>query len=242
MINCRTCSDLIAQHLEGTISHVQLDELKVHVDGCESCLKEFESLGLVLDIVQEAFVPQTPAEQARARVLDRLAATPRVGIGTARVVDTRRAWTRRAIAAAILLGVGLTIGFGLGTATAPEPVEVALPEQVPVRVSHLNGTVLVRHDGFDQWEILQPDARVNLRDTFHSAAKSDFTLELYDGSTLAVNQNSMLELTSYDGETQFFLEHGGCTAVLESPHPPFFIRTPHGQVEALGTEFTVTVE
>jgi ferric-dicitrate binding protein FerR (iron transport regulator) len=52
----------------------------------------------------------------------------------------------------------------------------------------------------------------------------------------------MLALTSYNGQTQFFLEHGECTANLEGPHGPFFISTPHGRVEALGTEFTVTVE
>jgi ferric-dicitrate binding protein FerR (iron transport regulator) len=63
-----------------------------------------------------------------------------------------------------------------------------------------------------------------------------------DKSTIELNQNSMLVLKLYNGETQFFLEYGRCTAALESPHPPFFIRTPHGRVEALGTEFTVTVE
>jgi ferric-dicitrate binding protein FerR (iron transport regulator) len=53
----------------------------------------------------------------------------------------------------------------------------------------------------------------------------------------------MLVLELFNGETQFFLEHGECTASLNSPHHgPFFISTPHGQVEALGTEFTVTVE
>ena len=52
----------------------------------------------------------------------------------------------------------------------------------------------------------------------------------------------MLVLKSYNGQTQFFLQHGECTAALESPHGRFFIETPHVRVEALGTEFTVTVE
>jgi ferric-dicitrate binding protein FerR (iron transport regulator) len=67
-------------------------------------------------------------------------------------------------------------------------------------------------------------------------------LRLGEKSTIRLGQNSMLALTSYNGKTQFFLEHGECTASLESPHRPFFIRTPHGRVEALGTEFTVSVE
>ena len=242
MIDCGTCSDLIALRLEGTINDTQLDELKAHTDGCEPCRKEFESLGLVQDIVHEAFSSRTSAEQATAKVLDRLAATPHVRIRAARPLGARQAWTRWAIAAAVLLAVGLTIGFGLGKATVPRPVEVTLPDQVPMHVSHLNGTVLVKHDGFDKWEALQPGATVRVGDTFHSPAKSDFTLELTDGSIIEVSQNSMLVLKSYDGETQFFLEHGRCMAALESPHPPFFIGTPHGRVEALGTEFTVTVE
>jgi ferric-dicitrate binding protein FerR (iron transport regulator) len=48
-------------------------------------------------------------------------------------------------------------------------------------------------------------------------------------------------LVSYGDNTEFSLEHGECTASLQSPHVPFFVRTPHGRVEALGTEFTVTV-
>lgn len=242
MIDCRTCSDLIALRLDGTINDPQLDQLKAHTDGCGSCRKEYESLGLVQDMVQEAISPQTSAEQARENILDQLAATPHLRIEAARVVGARQAWTRWAIAAAVLLAVGLTIGFGLGKATVPRPVEVTLPDQVPMHVSHLNGTVLVKHDGFDKWEALQPGTTVRVGDTFHSPAKSDFTLELTDGSIIEVSQNSMLVLKSYDGETQFFLEHGRCMAALESPHPPFFIRTPHGRVEALGTEFTVTVE
>jgi ferric-dicitrate binding protein FerR (iron transport regulator) len=67
-------------------------------------------------------------------------------------------------------------------------------------------------------------------------------LEVAKDSTLELNQNSMLVLKSYNGGTKFHLEHGKLAAALKSPHPPFFVSTPHGQVEALGTEFTVNVE
>ena len=72
MIDCRTCSDLIALRLEGAISDTQLDELKAHTYGCESCRKEFESLRLVEGIVQDAISSQTSAEQASAKVLNQL--------------------------------------------------------------------------------------------------------------------------------------------------------------------------
>ena len=110
-----------------------------------------------------------------------------------------------------------------------------------MKVARLEGTVLVKHQDSDLWYPLMPGSGIYLGDTFHSTAKSAFVLELEDKSTLELNQNSMLVLKLYNGETQFFLEHGECTASLESPHGPFFISTPHGRVEALGTEFTVTV-
>ena len=102
--------------------------------------------------------------------------------------------------------------------------------------------VLVRHDGSDSWQPLQSGAVVYRGDMFHSVAKAEFVLDLGNNSTIKVNPNSMLVLVAYGGKTEFSLEHGECTASLQSPHGPFFIRTPQGRVEALGTEFTVTVE
>ena len=112
---------------------------------------------------------------------------------------------------------------------------------MPIDIGRLEGTVLVRHKNSDIWQTLQAGSNVYLGDTFHSAAKSACVLKLDDKSTLELNQNSMLVLKSYNGQTQFFLEHGECTASLESPHGPFFISTPNGRMEALGTEFTVKV-
>jgi ferric-dicitrate binding protein FerR (iron transport regulator) len=114
--------------------------------------------------------------------------------------------------------------------------------QVPIRVGDAQGMVLVRHEGSTLWQTLEAGSSIYLGDMFHAAANSACVLKLGDESTLELNQNSILVLKSYNGETQFYLEHGELTAALESPHPPFFISTPHGRVEALGTEFTVTVE
>jgi ferric-dicitrate binding protein FerR (iron transport regulator) len=65
---------------------------------------------------------------------------------------------------------------------------------------------------------------------------------MQNSSKVELDQNSTLVLKSFNGETQFHLQHGQCRAALESPHPPFVVSTPHGRVEALGTEFTVKVE
>jgi ferric-dicitrate binding protein FerR (iron transport regulator) len=72
--------------------------------------------------------------------------------------------------------------------------------------------------------------------------KAEFVLDLGNNSTIEVNPNSMLALVACGDKTELSREQGECTANLQSPHGPFFVRAPHGRVEALGTEFTVTVE
>jgi ferric-dicitrate binding protein FerR (iron transport regulator) len=237
MTSCDHARGLIEKVVEGTISDVQFAELKAHTQTCVTCREELRRCSLVEEVVQDAFATSTAAEQAARQVLARLETMPRP---EARVV--RVSWMR-AVAACLILGAGLLLGFAAGKAHLGGPPQTPSLVRVPIRVGDLQGMVLVRHDNSEVWQPLATGAEVYLGDTFHSSAKADLVLELEDGkSTIQLGQNSMLALTSYDGETQFFLEHGECTASLEGPHGPFFIRTPHGRVEALGTEFTVAVE
>jgi len=241
-MNCEKYKKLIEKYVEGAISDEQIAELTTHAETCQWCREEFEQCRALEDAVKEAFSSRMSAEEARESVLARLSAEPKP---VARRIRYRADWLtgrRVAIAASILLAVGLTLGFAVGRASYEKPADAPVTAQVPMRVVELDGTVLVRHKGYDVWQVLKADSTIHLGDTFHSATKSGFVLEMEDKSTIEVNQNSMLVLKFYNGETQFFLEYGRCTAALESPHPPFFIGTPHGRVEALGTEFTVTVE
>lgn len=241
MITCEQCRELIEQYIEGVISDAQLDELKGHAETCDACREEFERCGLMEEVIKGAFSSETSAEEARETLLGRLSEQNTrqmrdINLGRVQVI-----WRRRAVAAAVLVAVGLAIGFGLGRADSAGS-GVTLAAEVPIQVGSLEGTVLVRHAGMDVWDILKPGSVIRLGDKFHSTANSGFALKLDDKSTIELNQNSMLVLKTYNGQTQFFLEHGECTAALESPHGPFFIDTPNGRVEALGTEFTVTVE
>lgn len=238
MITCERCKELIEQYIEGVIADEQLDELKAHAETCDACRDEFKRCGLMEDIIKDAFLSETNAEEAKGTLLGRLSEQ---GVREVREIGPRRVgvgWGRRGVAAAVLLAAGLAIGFAVGRADSGVTLAVA----VPIEVSDLEGTVLVRHAGMDVWDVLELDSIIRLGDKFHSMAKSGFALQLDAKSKVALNQNSMLVLKTYNGRTQFFLEHGECTAALESPHGPFFIDTPHGRVEALGTEFTVTVE
>ena len=235
MSKCQKYRGLIEKVIDGAISDSELCELKVHTDTCPSCREELDGFNLMQEVITEAFCSPKGAKQAGEQILHE------VSVGShPQSRDT--GWMRRSIAAGILLAIGVTFGFGLGMAGLVKPGQARLAAEVGVRVVNLKGTVLVKHAGRDTWQLLESDPTVRLGDMFHSAARSGFVLGLDNASTIKVNQNSMLVLKSYNGQTQFYLEYGECTAALESPHGPFFIETPHGRVEALGTEFTVTVE
>jgi ferric-dicitrate binding protein FerR (iron transport regulator) len=238
-MNCEKYKKLIEKFIESAISDEQIAELATHAETCQHCKEEFRQCRALEDVVREAFSSRMSADEGKASVMARLSAEPNIATRRTQYNLGWLAGRRPAIAAGILLAIGLTLGFAMGRASQTTEPSTA---KVPMRVAGLEGTVLVRHEGLDAWRVLEDDSTIHLGDTFHSTAKSVFVLEMEDKSRIEVNQNSLLALKSYNGETQFFLEYGRCRAALESPHPPFFIRTPHGRVEALGTEFTVTVE
>jgi len=235
-MSCEKYNELIEKYLNGDIEDSELDELKNHTLQCASCHKKFEHLGRFEDVIKSALSSATTAKRASDSILSKL---PAIRIVSAPAVLLSK---QMAVAASIFLAVGLLSGFGLARLNADKQIAVPTAAKVPMKVARLEGTVLVRNQDSDVWYPLMPGSGIYVGDTFHSTAKSAFVLELEDKSTLELNQNSMLVLKLYNGGTQFHLEHGKLAAALESPHPPFFVSTPQGRVEALGTEFTVTVE
>jgi len=235
-MSCEKYNNLIEKYLDGEIAESELTELRSHTETCPSCRDRFNRCTLLQDVVKDALSSHTPADEAAASVMAGLSADTHLR------TKSYFMGARAAIAAGIVLAAGLLLGYIFGSGGIGKPPTTPLAMQVPIRVSKLEGTVLVKHEGSEVWQALETGSTVHLGDTFHPAANSVCRLEFEDKSTLELYQNGMLVLESYNGETRFYLEHGKLDAVLESPHPPFFISTPHGRVEALGTEFTVTVE
>jgi ferric-dicitrate binding protein FerR (iron transport regulator) len=235
MSDCRIFQDLIEEYLDGTIGESDLESLQAHTAVCQACAEEFRRSTVIQEVIADAFEPRTGAKDATGAIMASL--PNRVG----RV----RVWAipgRLAAAAMVLLAVGMIAGFSLGRSGSVPPDEAAALTAAPMQVTGLEGTVLVRHEGSDTWHALKADSGVYLGDAFHCMSKSNLTLDVGEKSTVQIVENSMMTLKSHNGETRFHLEHGHCRASLQSPHGPFFISTPHGRVEALGTEFTVTVE
>lgn len=241
MTDCTKYKNLIEKYLDGIIADGEVAELRVHAETCPPCREEFNRYVLMQSAVKQAFSSLTAAEQASSSFMARLAAE-RQALRPAGVSVGWLARTRAAVAASVLLAVGLLAGFALGKLSGPGQTTSAVTAEVPIGIGKIQGIVLVRHEGSGLWRAMEAGSKIYIGDTFHAAANSACVLKWADKSTLELNQNSMLVLKLYNGETQFYLEHGELTAALESPHPPFFISTPHGRVEALGTEFTVKVE
>ena len=234
-MNCEKYTELIEKYLGAEIKETELEQLKEHIWQCESCRKKYEQLSSLEEIVKESFTSAMTAEQASESILSKLPAT--------RPVSTRILTFNKysAIAASVLVGISFLCGF-IVSRFDDKQITIPTRAKVPMKVAKLEGTVLVKHQDSELWLPLTSSSDIYLGDTFHSAAKSALVLEVGNQSTLELNQNSMLVLKLYNGGTQFHLEHGKLAAALESPHPPFFVSTPHGRVEALGTEFTVNVE
>jgi len=240
-MSCEKYKGIVEEYLDGTISAEKLAELENHMHTCESCREQFNRCALMQDVIKDAFSSCTPAEQAGASLVAKLSSEPGrpiSPIGNGAVFSLGR---QAAVAASIVLAVGLFLGFALGRAGTGSRIKSPVATEVPIQVTNIEGTVLVKHAGSDLWHGLTSESKVYLGDTFHSMAKSTCVLELDPNSTLELDQNSMLVLTSHNGTTEFDLDYGELTADLATPHGPFFISTPHGRVEALGTEFTVKV-
>ena len=234
-MNCEKYKKLIEKYSDGIIGNAELADLKSHAESCSICKSEFEQSKQLQTVLAEGMSVQTTPKEASDTILSRL--TDKKPELTPKVLLTGRI----AIAASILIVAGLALGFYLGKSTSTQ-TRTPLTAQTSLRIEKLEGIVLVNHQGAILWEKLEPKSNIYIGDTFHSTAKSAFKLEFQDKSMIKLNQNSMLILKKYNGGTQFYLEHGELTAALESPHPPFVVSTPNGRVEALGTEFTVSVE
>ncbi|MHC4891073.1 MAG: anti-sigma factor family protein, partial [Planctomycetota bacterium] len=173
-MTCEKYKNLIEQYVDGTISDEQLSELKTHAEECASCREEFDGCVLLEDVVRQAFSSRTSVEQARDSVVAKLSAEANRWQRGSRYVAGWLAGKRTAIAASILLAVGLSLGFAMGRAGIFKRTKAPLTAQVPIRIGGLEGTVLVRHKGSDLWQVLETGSNVYLGDTFHSAAKSAF--------------------------------------------------------------------
>ncbi len=250
-MSCKETNRLIERLLGGPITGPELETLEAHAQVCPACRGELESFQKMQRLLIEGLSARTPEVEARDRVLSKLKESPMVARGG------KFRWPVRLglptpIAACILLVVGVCIGLSLSRSRpgAPQIQSAATglrqtpggPESAtPIRVCSVSGTVLIKHFGARVWEEVTGSTSIYVGDRFHASPGSSLGLALKDDNTVWLKANSMLSLETLNGQIEFRVDSGTVTADLKSPHGPFFISTPQGRIEALGTEFTVSV-
>lgn len=144
------------------------------------------------------------------------------------------------VAAGIVLGIALGYAMpGRGDRASVDPPQ---GNAVPICVAEINGTVLLKRAAGATWSELTDATPVHVGDMFQASPRSALTLLLDDGSRVVLSANSRLSLEQFDNGVTWSLRAGAMRASLKSPHPPFIVNTPDGQIHALGTNFTVSIE
>jgi anti-sigma factor (TIGR02949 family) len=107
-MDCRNALAKLYEYLDGEIGHAERDAIAAHVKACRQCFDQFETERLFAEFVER----RTPRPEARAefkeRLLARLAVEPaaasRPSYSPTNVVSL---WTRFAVAAVLVLAVGV---------------------------------------------------------------------------------------------------------------------------------------
>ncbi|MBN2589320.1 MAG: zf-HC2 domain-containing protein, partial [Sedimentisphaerales bacterium] len=161
-MNCEKYKKLIEKYLDGIIDDKELADLKSHTQNCSICRNEFEQSRLLQTIVTEGMSPQTTAKNAKEIILSKLAGEKHKSPSI--LLFSR--WT--SIAASIIIIAALALSFYLGRATSTK-TQVPLGDKTSLRISGLEGIVLVKHDRFTIWEKLEPQSNIYVGDIFHCA-------------------------------------------------------------------------
>ncbi len=159
MISCGDARELINKALDGTLETTERAELDVHAQTCQVCREELRRLELMEEVIGDALSSPTEAVQAKADIMAQLSGRGNSTIRHAGYAHGRWAWTRTAIAAGIMLAAGLALGFVVGRDGRGHASETLKLYEVPMRIGHLKGMVLVRHEGSDSWQPLRERCR-----------------------------------------------------------------------------------
>lgn len=229
-MNCQKIQELFKLYLTGDIDNNQFAEVKEHTEDCGECRDELEKMDIFKSSVKSAYSADMAESGAKDSIINRLPDRK----------QANRLTVLKYAAAAILLFI-----FGLFSGLFMADMEMGVSGQgkpVGVQISSKEGTILIKRAGSDEYAAFDPDAEIYVGDTLQTFARSGCVFQMQDESTIEIKANTSLTFRSFDEKIDLYLDAGQAHADLNSPHKPFFVTTPYGKAEALGTEFTVTVD
>ena len=231
-MTCEAYKTTFKRYTEGILAQQALEDLQQHVKTCSACQSAYREFSHMQDILKDSMNPSNSCKQKISQAITNLNIQPQKEVPSRTALAS---FLRYGAAAAVFLVVGLYIGSW----QSPNPI----PQQNPlnITVSQLQGDVLVRHKWEDGWKKMTPAESIYKGDAFLSLHQASLILSLAKNNTVSLNENSSLNLLEHNGRTEFGITYGTVKAKLMGPHEPFFISTPQGRFEALGTEFIVRV-
>jgi hypothetical protein len=234
-MNCKQFQPIFDAMIDGTMTAQQKRQLETHIESCADCRQAYQTHCTMETVIGECFTLPGPSGEITQSILNRIANVKPTASSVS--IWARGSFTK--IAAGILLLAALGLAFAAGRYAPVASIDAA---PTAYSVQSVEGTVLVRHPGTKTWLPLATDSTMYVGDELVSAPKAKATFAVGNNSTITLSENSMLILKTVGETTELYLATGCLDAALESPHGPFFVTTPHGRAEALGTEFTVHVQ
>jgi ferric-dicitrate binding protein FerR (iron transport regulator) len=235
-MSCKQFQPIFDAIIDGSLTAQQKRQLESHIETCADCRQAYQTHCTMETVIGECFTLPGPSDEITQSIRNRIANTKPAA--SPAPIWARGTFTK--IAAGILLLAALGLGFAAGRYPSVASSIDAAPTAYSVQ--SVQGTVLVRHLGAKTWLPLATDSTMFVGDELVSAPNAKATFVVGENSTITLSENSMLVLKTVGETTELYLASGCLDAALESPHGPFFVTTPHGRAEALGTEFTVHVQ
>lgn len=231
-MTCKAYTSIFQQYMEGILEQAAQEDLQQHIKTCPACNSAHREFSRMRTVLVDSLNPPSTGRQMVSQAITSL-----------EIKAPKTSTTHRTLAPFLKYGaaaaVFLTMGLYIGSRQFPNLV----PQQKPLSmtVSELQGDVLVRHNWESAWKKMTPEEALYKGDKFLSLHQASLVLSLDPNNTVSLNENSSLDLLEHNGRTEFEITYGTVKAKLDGPHEPFFISTPQGRFEALGTEFIVRV-
>ena len=234
MNNCEKYQLMIESYIEGELTEADKVTLEEHVKDCPACRTEYAEAQTLAIVLDESFQPRETDGQVADSIVTSISNSP--------VPNKRphRYPVFAKIAAGLIIAAGLFLSFQAGRIS--NQFKTYDLTKAPYSIQTLEGTVLVKHANSQTWQPLTADSTIYVDDQFMSSPNSQVKFAIDKQSYIELKENSMLVLEISPDKTNLHLTHGELDADLASPHGPFFVTTPHGRAEALGTKFTVKVD
>ncbi len=232
---CRWVKNSLSAYLDGGLASDCNILIEKHLKECSSCqtlFSELKSLREALNSLAQAGTSREPPILIPERIVSRL---PRYDFGLLTDAVIRRA----------VIGIGVVLLLFTGALKLNQtlrfiPPSFALIVQVQGEAE--------RYSKDNQWQPVGLHYVLHPNELIKTEVGSNMKIQLQDGSTLFVREDSLLEIKSLAPEVEFGLNQGELLASVAEPSSErkglaaFTIHTPVVQIQVYGTMFKIFVD